>query len=310
LFPIVVGCGRSGTTLVRSVLDANPLIAVPPESFFIMELAKHRDGDFDPSAFVDDLMVHDRFVRWPFDHETVRRAVLRDPPHDFPDAIRRVYATYAETQGKSRYADKTPKYVKHLPTLARLFPEARFIHVVRDGRDVAPAIVSVKWGPDNLRGAAVYWQHHVELGRTAGRGLGPDRYLEVSYERLVSDPQPVVEQLCAFIDLPYAEEMLHPELRFEEVIAGVADPSSHRGLQRPISVVRDWREDLDGRDVALIEALVGDTLVDAGYALSDDARVRARARWLHAKFLARNTARRLMRPARSSRATRPARQLG
>jgi hypothetical protein len=298
VFPIIVGCGRSGTTLVRSVLDANPLIAVPPESFFIIDLAKHRDGPFDASAFVDDLLVHDRFAMWPCDHENVRRAVLLDPPRDFAGAIRRVFAAYAESQGKPRYGDKTPRYVKHLPALAALLPEARFIHVVRDARNVAPGIVEMHWGPGTLRGAAVYWQRHVELGRSAGRALDPDRYLEVSYEQLVVDPRPVIERMCAFVDIPYVDAMLHPEARFERVIAGVAEPSTHTGLQRPISVVRDWRGDLSAREVALIEALVADTLRDAGYELSDDRRVRAWARWLRAMFRARDTARRVLRPSR------------
>ena len=300
-FPFIVGCGRSGTTLVRAVLDANPLIAVPPESFFIVDLAKHRDEPFTASAFVDDLLVHDRFAMWPCDHEEVRRAVLLDPPRDFAGAVRRVFAAYAESQGKPRYGDKTPRYVTHLPALAALLPEARFIHVVRDGRDVAPGIVGMRWGPDNLRGAAVYWQRHVERGRSAGRALDPARYLEVSYEELVADPRPVVERICAFVDIPYVDAMLHPEARFDQVIAGVAEPSTHSGLRRPISAVRDWRRDLTGREVALIEALVGDTLRAAGYELSDDRRVRARAGWLRATFRARDTARRLVRRGRTKR---------
>jgi hypothetical protein len=310
VFPIIVGCGRSGTTLVRSVLDANPVIAVPPESFFIIDLAKHRDGPFDASAFVDDLLAHDRFAMWPCDHEKVRRAVLLDPPRDFAGAIRRVFAAYAESQGKLRYGDKTPRYVKHLPALAALLPEARFIHVVRDGRDVAPGIVKMRWGPDNLRAAAAYWQHHVELGRRAGRALDPECYLEVSYEQLVVDPQPVIERMCAFVDIPFDDAMLHPEARFDQVIAGVDEPSTHTGLQRPIGVVRDWRRDLTAREVALVEALVGDTLRAAGYELSDDRRVRARASWLRATFMARRTARRVVRPSRGSAGSRQQRADG
>jgi hypothetical protein len=88
--------------------------------------------------------------------------------------------------------------------------------------------------------------------------------------------------------------MLHPEARFGQIMVGEPHPDMHAGLQQPITVgIRDWRSDLDAHDVALIEALAGDTIRSCGFPLSRDVRVRVRARWLRMSFAARKVAHRL-----------------
>src|SRR4051794_27962840 len=134
IFPFVVGCSRSGTTLLRALLDAHPLLAVPPESHFAVAPRLRRLGR-DPW-----------FRLWGIEPPDLRGL-------DVADAVRAVFAAYAAAQGKPRYADKTPHYVSHLPLLAERFPEARFVHVVRDGRDVALSLLEVPWGPDDVEGA-------------------------------------------------------------------------------------------------------------------------------------------------------------
>ena len=190
-FPFVVGCSRSGTTLLRAMLDAHPALAVPPESHFALA----------PNV------------------RALRRALRRDPwfalwgieapdLHGLgcADAVRAVFAAYAAARGKPRYADKTPHYVSHLPELAARFPEAQFVHVVRDGRDVALSLLEVPWGPDTLEDAARHWRRRVLEGRDAG--LPPDRYRELRYEALVADPERELRALAPWLGLDYAGAML------------------------------------------------------------------------------------------------------
>ena len=124
-------------------------------------------------------------------------------------------------------------HVLHLRRLGRLFPEARFVHVVRDGRDVAVSYRSVAWGPTTVEDAAMRWRRSVLRGRRDGERLGPDRYREVRYEDLVTDPERVLRELCAFLDLEWDDGVLHHHERAAEVIAATRFPGAHSRLLLP-----------------------------------------------------------------------------
>ena len=134
-FAFFVGCERSGTTLLRAMFDSHSELAVPGESYFIVEMLKRRaryelrDG-LDLQKFVDDLASHRWFVRWSFPLEILREELFEAKPRDLPDAFRLVFRLEAARQGKVRYGDKTPRYVLDLPLLAAAFPEARFVHLI------------------------------------------------------------------------------------------------------------------------------------------------------------------------------------
>ncbi len=265
-FLFVVGCGRSGTTLLRAMLDSHPALAVPPESWFVATLGRRYERRFDRDRFEVDLLAHGRFARWGLDPEAVSRSIRAADPSDVATAVRSVFAAYAASRGKPRYADKTPGYVLDLPLLARLFPEARFLHLVRDGRDVAASVAAGHFGPSSLHQAALYWARHVERGRAAGGDLGPGRYRELHYERLVSDPAAALQEVCAFAGLAFEPAMLDYPARAAAVVAGTGTPGAHHGLTRaPTADLRSWRRDVPEPQVALIEALVAPTLEACGY---------------------------------------------
>lgn len=270
-FPFVVGCGRSGTTLLRAMFDSHPEMAVPPESYFVASMGKRRrlyegDGDFAVERFVRDLSAHPRYRIWALPEEELRR-VLRDrDPSDLPSAIRITYAAYAALRGKTRYGDKTPSYVLHLPLLAAMFPEARFIHIIRDGRNVALSALDIEWGPNSVEDAALFWRGQVSRGRKEGARLGSERYREIRYEDLVTDPETVVRSLCPFVGLPFDESMLHYFERADEVMAGVRGRDKHERLALPpAGGLRDWQQQMDVGDLATFEALAGDLLDALGY---------------------------------------------
>jgi hypothetical protein len=274
VFPFFVGCGRSGTTLLRAIFDSHPDLAVPDEVSFVVRLARPHHARrygwprrFDADACAALIAGNGSYRRWGLPADEARAALAAPPaPSGFPDAVRRAYAGWARHRGKPRYADKTPMHVLHLPRLARMFPEARFVHLVRDGRDVALSYRSVDWGPRTVEEAARLWRRRVAAGRRAGRRLGPGRYREVRYEELVAEPERVVRELCAFLDLAWDDALLAYPTRAGEVIAATRFPAAHARLALPPTPgLRDWRRDMPPADVARFEAVAGRVLAAFGY---------------------------------------------
>ena len=241
------------------MLERGGEIAIPPESYFPVSLEeRHGHGAFEPAAFTAELRANVRFRAWELPSVDVSDAV------SYPDAVRAVYAAYADARGLSRYGDKTPPFVLHMDLLAGLFPEGRFVHLIRDGRDVARSLVQTSFGPKGLARAAEVWERRVSRGRASGARLGADRYLEVRYESLVADPASALREVCAFVELGFREPMLHPE---EGVTAVPETERAHQAsLAMPVTAgLRDWRRDMPDADVALVEAVAGDLLSDLGY---------------------------------------------
>jgi hypothetical protein len=273
VFPFIVGSPRSGTTLLRAMFDSHSDLAIPPESYFIVGLYRRlADGQhpLDREAFLAKLMAHERFGRWGIGPHEVAAAFDRDVPATYADAIRSVYRLYAKVRGKSRYGDKTPRYSIDVPLLAELFPEARFIQIVRDGRDVALSLMDVRLGQGHVREAALLWRARVRAARRAGVVLGPYRYREVRYEDLVDDPESILTRLCSFIDLDFEPSML----RYFERIGEIPDPAlgvryrpGHHSRLRlpPTKGLRDWRSQMSRDDLAVFEADAGDLLSELGY---------------------------------------------
>jgi hypothetical protein len=266
VFPFLVGCWRSGTTLLRSVFDSHPLVAVPDETNLLPPvLDRFADADFDLDAYLAVVRGTGRWSTWG-PEAALARAIEVEPPANLADAVRLTFRAYAGQVGKPRYADKTPRHVMDIERIAALLPEARFVHLVRDGRDVAMAIRDASFGPRSIEEAALHWRSRVLAGRRAGIALGPDRYLEITYEALVEDPATTIRSVCGFLDLPFEAAMLDHRASAQSLVAGTTDAASHTTLTEPIrSGVRDWRRDMEPAQVARFELLAGDAIDELGY---------------------------------------------
>lgn len=285
-FAFVVGCDRSGTTLVRALLDSHPDVAVPAESYFpLMLLREHdrfeRDGAVDADALLGALRPLVRWQRWQLPETVVRDQLARDAPGTVADAVRSLYAAYAAHHGKSRFADKTPKFVFAIAELADALPDAVFVHLVRDGRDIALSRADAGWRLRNIGTEALRWVTHVERGRRAGERLAPGRYVELRYEDLVADPEAAARRLCEVVGVPFADAMLRYHERAEEVVTGVEHPGLHTNIRRPpVAGLRDWRVSMPAAEVRVYDAVAGPTLARFGYATGErggGAAARARA---------------------------------
>jgi hypothetical protein len=269
VFPFFVGVARSGTTLLRAMVDSHPDITIPPESWFVTELAACRRGyetphGFDVERFATDVVSHERFARWGISEDDLRAAVRDAAPRDYCSAIRSVFSHWTIRQGKQRYGDKTPGYLTELALIAALFPEARFVHLIRDGRDVALSYSDELGVP--VVNAIRLWRGRVRAGREAGRALGDARYREIRYEDLVADPDATLRAVCTFIGLRFSDRMLRHWEHAEQMLAGMPDRHHHRHVEWPPTVgLRDWRSQMPSHIARACGLQAGDLLDELGY---------------------------------------------
>jgi Sulfotransferase family len=275
----VVGCGRSGSTLLRLMLDAHPDLAVPGESHFIPDLRRRFPDPVAPEELTAALLRTPHFRHWRTAEASVWRRVRALDTPTFANVVGSAFLANADEQGATRWGDKTPAYVRWIPLLHALWPDARFVHLIRDGRDVALSYRSLPWGPTTVWAAARKWRRDVTAGIRDGQPLGTSRYLEVRYEGLVQDPKEVLRGICSFAGLPFLEEMLDPDARRDHpTLAPEAGRPFHaRSQERVAAGARDWRTQMSADDVRRFEAVAGPLLSDLGYERRDPGtRVRDR----------------------------------
>lgn len=228
--PIIVGSPRSGTTLLRFMLDAHPDIAIPPETGFLTFAPKLRgSGDKLRENFFRAIVNHPEPVPcWPdfeVPEESFRAALAEINPFTIPDGYRAFYRLYAARFGKSRWGDKTPLYCLGLDAIRRILPEARFIHIIRDGRDAALSLRKMWFSPGwEIETQAAYWRKCILAARRAGRGR-PD-YLEVRYEDLILHTRATLQQICDHSNLSFDDAMLDYHTRTPERL------KEHKGRTR------------------------------------------------------------------------------
>ena len=205
--PFVVGMNRSGTTLLRMMLDAHPDLTIPPETHFVPDLIKAaRESDATPESALEAMKSAREWGDFGFsDEEMLGR--LRALPEIKPGpAVRTFYAAYTEEQGKPRWGEKTPTYVQKMKLIQRAIPEARFVHVIRDGRDVALSVLDRTVRELTAGDVARRWQKKITKAREDSPNL--DHYIEIRYEDLILDTEPTLRRVCEFIELPWDDSLL------------------------------------------------------------------------------------------------------
>lgn len=277
-YVFIVGCQRSGTTLLKRMLNAHPRLAVTSESNWIGRLFEKKAG-LTPEGFVSPelisfLLADPAFTRLNIRGKEVETLIRSGQQVPYSEFVSGIFNLYGKAQGKALVGNKTPAHVRRLRTLHALWPKARFVHLVRDGRDVClsmakwPAAHQKKpgtfatWSDDPVTTTAFWWELHVRLGRQARNWLGPELYYEMRYESLVERPAEEGAALCAFLGLPYDRAMLS----FHEGRT-IDDPnleSKERWLPATLGL-RDWRSEMTAEQVERFEAAVGSLLDELGY---------------------------------------------
>lgn len=285
--PFIVGVGRSGTTLLRLMLDAHPLLAIPPETHFLAHIVKAPPCD--ARQFID--LVTSVHTWGDFHLDAAELAARLVPQHadgsfDLTRAVRMFYTLYAERFSKPRWGDKSPPYVQCIEDLARLIPEACFIHMIRDGRDVALSYKDKWFGPggQGVGEAARFWKTTILNARVQAAGLPAGRYCEVHFEELVTAPTQTLKRLCRDLQLPWRPQMLDYHRQARQRLDEMGDRTApdgtiivpkhkrlsiHEHTHRPPDAgqIEKWRTSLTATEIDQFHAIASDLLQELGYDL-------------------------------------------
>lgn len=271
----VVGCARSGTTMLQLMLHAHPRIAIPPETRFVLDAYGQRRqfGDLRDAGnrrrlarwIVDRPQT--RFIDLGLDADDVTEQIVAAPP-TLGSALGVVFRAYASRFDKPRWGDKRPAYLSNLDLILRLFPDAQIVNIVRDGRDCVASLKEMPWHHADIYHSISAWARAYDDGRRAARELDRTSYYEVRYENLVSNPAEELATLCRYLDEDY-----HPAMARPSQVAPVAVPAHktwHARTRSEVTTERigSWRERLTEAEIGLCEAALGDRLRACGYPLS------------------------------------------
>jgi len=264
----IVGRPRSGTKLLRTLLNENPRISIPDSETNIFPEVVARFGD---PPHLEDPERLDEFYRrfansfffdWrlKFDEElTETELAERADLNSWSSIIETILKYYSPKMLHPGvvWGDKSPTHLTWMPSLKSLFPEARFLHILRDPRDLCLSAKKA-WGKHPYR-SAVAWAEEVDRGRVDGKALGND-YMEITYEALLSDPVETLRRVCRFIEVDYTPAMQRPSVSHEEL----GDTTGQ--LQIVSDNIRKYASELSPRTVKRIEEITYPTMIDAGYA--------------------------------------------
>jgi hypothetical protein len=273
-YVFIVGCPRSGTTLLRRLVDAHPELAIARGTRWIAPTYECRRG-LTPEGFVTPRLLErlrdpHRLERLALQEGDLERAFGEGRDVPFAGFVTALFDLYGARHGKRLVGDKTATYVRHLPTLHRLWPRAKFVHIIRDGRDVCLSVLD--WGKGATRfstferepflTAATWWEWHVRLGLEGGRPLGAELYHEVRYESLVVEPERECARLCEFLGVRYDGAML----RFHEGRLQDDSRLDAKRAWRPVTAgLRSWSSQMRNEDAIRFEAAASGLLDELGY---------------------------------------------
>jgi hypothetical protein len=292
--PFIVGSPRSGTTLLRLMLDSHPQLAIPPETGFLPPALG--------SIFGNDARQRRSFcqalINFPpgapgwcdfgIDAQTLMSELRRIAPFRVDAAIRCFYRLYAARFGKERWGDKTPSYGRHMRAIEQVLPEACFIHIIRDGRDVALSLRDLWFSPGtDMTSLARRWRR--DICATRRQSLGCQRYMELRYEALVCDPETCLRDICDFIEIDYDCAMTSYHLRAAtrllehqgrtRIGGGVLVSREDRLAQQRLTAyppdtsrISRWQKEMQPGERAEYEAVAGGLLAALDYPTSATAR--------------------------------------
>ena len=301
----IVGCPRSGTTLLQLLIDLNTDYAIPPESFVFQRygtlLAEPRMLEEGQAESLARLLRHDsRLKRWNLPADLLPRFDGRGPVSSHK-VITEFFEAYARFREKSRWGEKTPQHAENLPGILRAFPHAKILHMLRDPRDVVASYTKAVFGPETALLAARRWKHYAVLVEEHTSDLSSEQFRTVKYEDLVTTPEQTVASLLEI--LAHGGQGIRVSLAdspLGSVYEGISN--AHTAVTRQVdpSSVGRWRSRLTPREAQEVEFVTGEIMQRFGYSPEADLAkggTKPDGQGENARHLTRKLMKRLVTPA-------------
>ena len=284
----ILGNPRSGTTLLRLMLNNHRNIMIPPECGFVVwwyEKYKHWDASLSRDAeklanFIDDLMTSRKIDTWNLDPSELREYISREQPCSYSELVSCIYQFFGQSTGREfkRWGDKNNFHVGFVTTIFTIFPNCCFVHIVRDGRDVACSYRTVMRSsivskyrprlPTDIHEVAAEWRANLLKVIKAFDEIGWEKVLEIRYEDLVSYFETELRRLCAYLGEPYDDDMLkyYEVNRIKQLEPAEFLQWKAKTLEKPTdSEVGKFKRELSPAEIRDFNREAGDLLRRYGY---------------------------------------------
>ncbi len=278
-FFFIIGRPRSGTTLLRVLLDAHPNVVIPPECQIILRLHKKysKITRFDQKrlqAFYDDLVALRYFDMWTINTETLKEKLLAmEGETTFDDLVRLVYLSYKsffKTGEIQLIGDKNPGYSLYVRRLFRMYPGSKFIHIIRDYRDNYLSLIHARFEIPNVPLVVYRWKFAIrQIDKLKKKH--PGSFHTVRYEDFVMEPEHHMRQVCDFLGITYDPSVFDYLDMKDEISETYSDTVElvriHKNLLKPITTGRTglWKKEMNDRDIRVADLVVRKCADHYGY---------------------------------------------
>jgi len=254
--------------MLGSMLGVGEDRVVTPESQFIWDVFKSVDQNSKSTEIIKKISENWRYKIWDtnlLDFEINMHECMDDI---YAYCIEKVVTNYAENQGISDakiWVDHTPESIGHIDFLSGLFNDAKFIHIIRDGRGVASSFKNLNWGPNTIEDSAIWWSAKISMGLAAEKKYSSDKLMTIKYEDILLDPEKELIRICDFANIKYNENMVHGKSFLTPKYTKVQHVLVGGELNK--SKVHSWKEVLTEREIEIFEYKVSELLAYVGYDL-------------------------------------------
>lgn len=271
----IIGSGRSGNTLLRAVLCNHSKISIPPESYVLPNMVrKFKSYNYLPwkeliKIIVGELESHNQFFTWEIDVSPVYQKLLKIDKKNrtLQTIVNKIYTYYSEEKfpGFEIWGDKTPLNTFNLGWLDQLYPNAKYVHIIRDGRDVVSSYL--KMGRyAKVEDACRRWNRSIDLAKRFGTGKNKNQYHEIRYEKFVTSSKKEIIKICNFLNLEYENGMTNHREKLD-VLGDANKLKHHNNLSRPINdnSIGKWKKNLNPKQKEKTNSLLSGNLTLLNY---------------------------------------------
>ena len=283
----IIGNPRSGTTLLRLMLTCHPNIVVPPECGFAVwwypkydNLKNWINDETLIQQFLDDLMISKKIESWQINFPELFKYLITSKPQSYGDIVSSVYEWYGLNQGKniSIWGDKNNFHIRYIHTIKEIFPDTKFLHIIRDGRDVACSYREINRRqlnsqyspvlPNNIEDIAIEWTNNISTVSNSFQKFDWENVLEILYEDLVYYPEKKLRIVCDWLGEEYSPDMLRFYiLNQKEQLEPIEFLGWKEKTIQPLQTnqIGRYKHELSIKEIEIFESIAFNTLDRFGY---------------------------------------------